>query len=66
MASMSASEHLELIFLTGFSTKDNVDAMSGRGMGMSAVKTELKKLNGKVAISTRPGRGTSFQFSIPL
>ncbi|MEA1967773.1 MAG: ATP-binding protein [Thermodesulfobacteriota bacterium] len=66
MASMSASEHLELIFLSGLSTKDNVDAMSGRGMGMSAVKTELKKLNGKVEISTSPGLGTSFQFSIPL
>ncbi|MBF0378014.1 MAG: hypothetical protein HQK72_11100 [Desulfamplus sp.] len=59
-------ELLDLIFLDDFSTKDSVSAMSGRGMGLSAVKTELEKLDGKVNIDTEEGRGSCFKFYIPL
>ncbi|MBF0230450.1 MAG: hypothetical protein HQK63_12840 [Desulfamplus sp.] len=63
---MGKDELIDLIFLDDFSTKDSVSAMSGRGMGLSAVKTELEKLDGKVEIDTEEGRGSCFKFYIPL
>ncbi|MBF0209763.1 MAG: hypothetical protein HQK68_02640 [Desulfamplus sp.] len=63
---MPESEIIQLIFLDDFSTKSSVDAMSGRGMGLSAVKKELENLNGRVEIETEIGKGTNFRFYIPL
>jgi len=57
---------LELIFLPGFSTKDQVSSISGRGVGLDVVKTNIQKLNGSIDIHTEPGNGTRFTLSLPL
>ncbi len=63
---MSDNEVLSLIFLDSFSTKEEVTDLSGRGMGLSAVKQELDTLEGTVDIKTQMGVGTTFTFTIPL
>lgn len=57
---------IELIFRENFSTKDFITDVSGRGMGLSAVKTEVLKLGGRLEVSTQKGRGTKLRFLIPL
>ena len=57
---------LELIFLPGFSTKDEISSVSGRGVGMDVVKTNIQKLNGVVDIQSEPGKGTVLTISLPL
>jgi len=57
---------LELIFLPGFSTKDEISSVSGRGVGMDVVKTNIQKLNGTISIVSEPGRGSVFAISLPL
>jgi two-component system chemotaxis sensor kinase CheA len=57
---------LELIFLPGFSTKDEISSVSGRGVGMDVVKTNIQKLNGTVVIQSEPGKGTTLSISLPL
>jgi two-component system, chemotaxis family, sensor kinase CheA len=55
-----------LIFLPGFSTADKVTNVSGRGVGMDVVKTNVEKIGGTVDILSAPGRGTSVRVRIPL
>jgi len=55
----------DLIFKEQFSTKENVSNISGRGIGMSAVEHEVKKLKGTILINTEKDRGTSFIFNLP-
>ena len=55
---------LEYIFIDGFSTKDNVDLVSGRGMGLSAVKNEWEKLGGTIQVFSEKDKGTRFVFSL--
>jgi two-component system chemotaxis sensor kinase CheA len=55
-----------LIFLPGFSTKDKASDLSGRGVGMDVVKTNIAKLNGSVEIRSTAGQGTSIIISLPL
>ncbi len=57
---------LELIFLPGFSTKDQISSVSGRGVGMDVVKTNIQKLNGTVSIQSEEGKGTTISISLPL
>jgi two-component system chemotaxis sensor kinase CheA len=57
---------LELIFLPGFSTKDEISSVSGRGVGMDVVKTNIQKLNGSINIDSIPGKGSVFTISLPL
>ncbi len=57
---------LHLIFLPGFSTKDEISSVSGRGVGMDVVKTNITKLNGKIEVLSVPGQGTTFTISLPL
>ncbi|MFZ3018887.1 MAG: chemotaxis protein CheA [Gallionella sp.] len=57
---------LELIFLPGFSTKDEVSSVSGRGVGMDVVKTNIQRLNGTIAIHSEPSRGSVFTIALPL
>ena len=57
---------LELIFLPGFSTKDEISSVSGRGVGMDVVKTNIGKLNGDISILSEPGKGSVFTISLPL
>jgi two-component system, chemotaxis family, sensor kinase CheA len=55
-----------LIFLPGFSTAEQVDEVSGRGVGMDVVKRNLEALGGSVTIQSEPGRGTTFRVKLPL
>lgn len=55
-----------LIFEPGFSTADKVSSISGRGMGMDVVKSQIEKLRGRVDIRSTPGQGTLFSIRIPL
>ncbi|WP_306605962.1 chemotaxis protein CheA [Azonexus sp.] len=59
-------QSLNLIFLPGFSTKAQVSDVSGRGVGMDVVKTNIQKLNGSVEIRSEPGKGSVFLISLPL
>jgi two-component system chemotaxis sensor kinase CheA len=62
----SEEEILKLIYLPGFSTQEKVDNISGRGVGMNVVQTEIAKLGGKIDIANRPGQGCSFVLKIPV
>ncbi len=57
---------LNLIFLPGFSTKDEISSVSGRGVGMDVVKTNISKLNGSITIESEAGKGSVFTISLPL
>lgn len=59
-------QSLNLIFLPGFSTKDQISDVSGRGVGMDVVKTNIQKLNGRIDIASVPGKGTTFTITLPL
>ncbi|MDP4027616.1 MAG: chemotaxis protein CheA [Gallionella sp.] len=63
---LDENQCLELIFLPGFSTKDEISSVSGRGVGMDVVKTNIQKLNGVVDIHSEPGKGTVLTISLPL
>ena len=66
LRSMSAREKMSLILLPGVSTAESVSDVSGRGVGMDVVKTNLDKLGGKMEIESAPGHGTSFRIKLPL
>ncbi len=59
-------QSLNLIFLPGFSTMAQASAVSGRGVGMDVVKTNIQKLNGSIDIRSEPGKGSVFIISLPL
>jgi two-component system chemotaxis sensor kinase CheA len=63
---MDERQSFNLIFLPGFSTKTQVSNMSGRGVGMDVVKTNISKLNGTVEIRSTAGKGTSVVIYLPL
>ena len=63
---MSEKEKVNLIFLPGFSTAEKVTDVSGRGVGMDVVKTNLDKLGGVVDIDSRPNKGTTIRIKLPL
>ena len=63
---LDANQSLHLVFLPGFSTKDQVSSISGRGVGMDVVKTGIEKLNGRIEIESEIGVGTTFRISLPL
>jgi two-component system chemotaxis sensor kinase CheA len=60
------SEALQLVFLPGFSTKEQVTNVSGRGVGMDVVKTAMDKLNGRITIDSQVGVGTTIRIALPL
>ena len=64
--SYSAEEINQFIFLPGFSTADVVNQVSGRGVGLDVVKTEISKIGGKVSVTTDEGKGSSFTLTIPI
>jgi two-component system chemotaxis sensor kinase CheA len=57
---------LQLVFLPGFSTAEQVTNISGRGVGMDVVRTNVEKIGGKVEIESQPGIGTTVRLRIPL
>jgi len=63
---MSDKEAYSLIFKPGFSTAAKVTGVSGRGVGMDVVKTNIEKLNGIIDIESVLGEGTTFKLKIPL
>ncbi|MBI4698360.1 MAG: chemotaxis protein CheA, partial [Nitrospirae bacterium] len=63
---MSDEAATNIIFLPGFSTKEVATELSGRGVGMDVVKTNISILNGYVEVITRKGEGTTFKICIPL
>jgi len=63
---MNEREKMALIFLPGVSTAEKVSEVSGRGVGMDVVKTNLDRLGGKVEIESERGRGTTFRIKLPL
>ena len=63
---MSDRDKIALIFLPGVSTAEQLSSVSGRGVGMDVVKTNLDRLGGKVEIDSTVGRGTSFRIKLPL
>ncbi len=63
---MSERELFNLIFLPGFSTAEKVTNVSGRGVGMDVVKTNVEKIGGTVDVQSTPGRGTTVRVKIPL
>ena len=65
-ANIDDQEALRLIFLPGFSTKEQVNDISGRGVGMDVVKTKIQKLNGRIDIDSVVGQGTTFSIYLPL
>lgn len=65
-ATMSDSDIVNLIFHPGFSTKAEVSEISGRGVGMDVVKTNIAKLSGEVKVITEIGKGSTFKVVLPL
>ena len=55
-----------LIFEPGFSTRDTVNELSGRGVGLDVVRDAVRALRGSVSVQSEPGRGTCFTFRLPL
>ncbi|MCU0527191.1 MAG: response regulator [Elainella sp. Prado103] len=66
LAAASDQELLSLIFEPGFSTCDQVTALSGRGIGMDVVRDRLRQIQGEITVNTQAGQGTTFTLSVPL
>ena len=64
--SMTDKDIINLIFLPGFSSKDKVSELSGRGVGMDVVKAKVVELKGTLDIETEPGYGTKITIRLPL
>ena len=65
-AAMSEHDLQNLIFLPGFSTAETISNVSGRGVGMDVVKTNIEKIGGSIDLQSRMGQGTSIKIRIPL
>ena len=66
VARMSEREIANLIFLPGFSTAEKVTSVSGRGVGMDVVKTNIEKIGGTVDVQSKAGQGSTVRMKIPL
>lgn len=66
LAAMNEKDLLELIFESGFSSKDDVTQLSGRGIGLDVVRTQVRSLKGGVELSSKIGQGTRFLLTLPL
>jgi chemosensory pili system protein ChpA (sensor histidine kinase/response regulator) len=65
-ATASDGQVMQLIFAPGLSTAKEVTAISGRGVGMDVVRSEIAALGGRIAVSSGPGEGTCFVIRLPL
>jgi two-component system chemotaxis sensor kinase CheA len=66
LSAMSAGEIVNLIFVPGFSTAAQVTNVSGRGVGMDVVRTNIERIGGTVDVNSEPGVGTTLTVKIPL
>lgn len=65
-ARLTSDECLQLVFMAGFSTKEQVSDLSGRGVGMDVVKSKITALNGSVVIESKIGQGSCVKLRVPL
>ncbi|MBM6595235.1 chemotaxis protein CheA [Microvirga pudoricolor] len=65
LAAMSDDDILDLVFTPGFSTSGSVTDLSGRGVGMDAVRAAVESLGGRVSVLSRPGHGTTVKMDLP-
>ncbi|MDR1949746.1 MAG: hybrid sensor histidine kinase/response regulator [Spirochaetaceae bacterium] len=65
-ASLTREELTNYIFQSGFSTSKTINNISGRGVGMDAVRTSIEQLKGSILVETVPGEGTTFTILVPL
>ncbi len=63
---LSEAEAANLIFMPGFSTATHITELSGRGIGMDVVRSEVNALGGRIETSTQAGKGTNFKLVLPL
>jgi two-component system chemotaxis sensor kinase CheA len=63
---LTDQECYNLIFAAGFSTKDQISDVSGRGVGMDVVKTKISQLNGQLSVVSKLGEGSSIVIKVPL
>ena len=63
---LNENQIMQLIFLPGFSTKDSVSEISGRGVGLDVVKDTIKKLNGRIEVYSKINKGTIFKIYLPV
>ncbi|MBV9575896.1 MAG: hybrid sensor histidine kinase/response regulator [Gammaproteobacteria bacterium] len=66
LSTMTETDILEFIFRSGFSTKNIITDISGRGVGLDVVKANLMELKGTVSVNSELGKGTTFILSVPL
>jgi two-component system chemotaxis sensor kinase CheA len=66
LASMDARDILNMVFLPGFSTAEKVTDVSGRGVGMDVVRTNIRRINGSVEIDSQVGKGSIITIKLPL
>jgi two-component system, chemotaxis family, sensor histidine kinase and response regulator PixL len=66
LATASDADLLSLIFEPGFSTSDQVTTLSGRGVGMDVVRSNLREIRGEISVNTIAGAGTTFTLSLPF
>lgn len=66
LASMDPRDVLNMVFLPGFSTADKVTDVSGRGVGMDVVRTNIRRINGSVEIDSQVGKGSVITIKLPL
>lgn len=66
LAALSTREVYELIFEPGFSTRSQVNELSGRGVGLDVVRSNVQRLRGTVEVESRPGEGCLFRLSLPV
>jgi two-component system chemotaxis sensor kinase CheA len=65
-AAIDTARAIELLFTPGFSTRDTANDISGRGIGMDAVRAKVRELGGEVLLTSVPGQGTTAQIRLPL
>jgi len=65
-ARLTDREAFQLVFAPGFSTAEKITNVSGRGVGMDVVRTNIEKIGGTVDLSSKPGEGTTLKIKIPL
>jgi two-component system chemotaxis sensor kinase CheA len=66
LAQMNEHDVLRFIFRAGFSTAQQITSVSGRGVGMDVVKTNIERIGGTIELRSKEGRGTTFTIKIPL
>lgn len=65
-AQLTDEQAVQLVFLPGFSTAEAISDLSGRGVGMDAVRSVIERLGGEVTLQSRPGEGTTVRLRLPL